>query len=192
MKTMRMFAAMLAMSLSAPAVQAFEAEFDALPPQAIALGEITIGETLAAKTREYGEREVEQLVQALRGDLERELRRIGRLADGAAAGGVLNVVLEDAMPNRPTPQQQAVGSRPRDPRGGGTGPMDPRSIFVGGAHVSATLTGTDGALLGRFDYSWRTRPDVLQSQDAVTWTDASRTFDRFAKRLADAIARQGA
>jgi hypothetical protein len=191
MKTLRWLAAALVICMSAISAHALDARFDAAPPQTIAIGEIGIGEVLAAKTNEYGAREVERLRDALRGDLERELGRIGRLADRDAAGAVLEVVIEDAMPNRPTPQQQTVGARPRDPRAGGAGPMDPRSVFIGGARVSATLVAPEGAALGSFAYEWQTTPDITRSQYAVTWTDAHRTFDRFARRLADAIAAQG-
>jgi hypothetical protein len=191
MNIVRSFAFAVAMSSFALGAHALEAHFDAVPPQSIAIGEISIGNTLAAKADEYGEREVERLVEILRGDLERQLGRIDRLApDPGTAQAVLNVVIEDALPNRPTPQQQAVGPRPRDPRRGGAGPMDPRTIMLGGAELSATLVDRGGAEMGRFAYSWRTRPDVRLSQDLVTWSDARRTFDRFARRLADAIAAQ--
>ena len=191
MKTMRLLAAALVICASTAAAHALDAQFDAVPPQAVAIGEIGIGEALAARTDEYGAREVEQLRDVLRRDLERELRRVGRLAERDVAGAVLEVVIEDAMPNRPTPQQQTVGARPRDPRGGAAGPMDPRSVFIGGAQVSATLVDAEGATLGRFAYAWQTSPDITRSGYAVTWTDAHRTFSRFAKRLADAIAAQG-
>jgi hypothetical protein len=193
MKSMHLLAALLTISLGAFAApaHAFDAEFDAAPPGTITVGEIAVGERLAARTDEYGEREVAKLVEGLRGNLERELGRVGRLADAAAAGAILHVVIEDAKPNRPTPHQQAFGPTPRQPRGG-AGPMDPRTIMLGGATVSATLVDTDGAPLGRFAYSWQTRPDVSQSRDAVTWTDAHRTFNRFARRVADAIAAEGA
>jgi len=191
MKILRSLAVAMVISAGTGAAHGIEAEFAAVPPQAIAIGEIGIGATLAAKTAEYGEREVVQLQEMLRGDLERELGRIGRLADLDMAGAVLDVVIEDAMPNRPTPQQQSVGARPRDPRGGSAGPLDPRSMFIGGARVSATLTDPQGGTLGRFTYAWQTSPDVTRSEYAVTWTDARRTFDRFATRLADAIAAEG-
>ena len=191
MKILRLLAAAMVISAGSCAAHGIEAEFAAAPPQAIAIGEIGIGAALAAKQAEYGERELVQLQEMLRGDLERELGRIGRLADVDTAGAVLNVVIEDAMPNRPTPQQQSVGSRPRDPRGGGAGPMDARSTFIGGARVSATLADPQGGTLGRFAYAWQTSPDVTRSEYAVTWTDARRTFDRFATRLADAIAAAG-
>lgn len=190
MKILRAVAVAVVMGAGIGVAHGIEAEFAAAPPQAIAIGDIGIGAALAAKSAEYGEREVLQLQEMLRGDLERELGRIGRLADLDTAGAVLNVVIEDAMPNRPTPQQQSVGSRPRDPRSG-TGPLDPRSMFIGGARVSATLTDPQGGTLGRFAYAWQTSPDITRSEYAVTWTDARRTFDRFATRLADAIVAEG-
>jgi hypothetical protein len=182
MKAFYSLAAALALGAITLPAQAFEAEFEAAPPQAIALGEISIGPALAAKADEYGQRELEQLVERLRSRLEQELARIGRLADPEAAAAVLNAVIEDATPNRPTMQQQAAVTRS----------LDPRSVFVGGAKVSATLLGAGGAPLGRFAYAWQTTPDIRQSEFATTWTDAHRTLDRFATRLADAIAAEGA
>ena len=182
MKACYSLAAALALGAIALPAQALEAEFEATPPQAIALGEISIGRALAAKADEYGERDLEQLVARMRGELERELARIGRLADPEAAGAVLNVVIEDATPNRPTMRQQAAV----------TGSLDPRSLFVGGAKVSATLLDAGGATVGRFAYAWQTTPDIRQSEFATTWTDARRTLDRFAARLADAIAAEDA
>lgn len=179
----------------APAAHAFEAEFKSAPPRTIAIGEITVGDALAVKVDEYGEREVANLVEALRGDLERELGRIGRLADEGAADAVLSVVIEDAMPNRPTPQQQMGATRPVDPRSGkatrSPRPLDPRSVFLGGARVSATLVAADGSAVGRFEDSWQTRPDISRSEYAVTWTDARRTFDRFASGFAKAVVAEG-
>lgn len=195
MNTIRLLAPVLVLGLSAVAAHAFEAEFDAPPPRAIAIGEIVIGDKLAAKVDEYGDRDVEQLVQILRGDLQRELGRIGRLADSGAADAVLNVVIEDAMPNRPTAQQESGRTRPMDPRSArvtrSPRPLDPRSVFIGGAEVSATLVDTGGSALGHFAYEWQTRPDISRSEYAVTWTDARRTFGRFASRLADAVAAEG-
>ncbi|MFU8820177.1 MAG: hypothetical protein ACNA8G_01365 [Gammaproteobacteria bacterium] len=178
MKALCSLAAALVLGAAAIPAQAFEAEFDAAPPQAIALGEISVGPALAAKADEYGGRDLEQLVERMRGELERELARIGRLAGPEAGAAVLNVVIDDATPNRPTMQQQASVTRS----------LDPRSVFVGGAKVSATLLDSGGATLGRFAYAWQTTPDIRQSEFATTWTDAHRTLDRFATRLADAIA----
>lgn len=195
MNTFRLLAAVFVLGASAVAAHAFEADFAAPPPRAIAIGEIEIGDALAAKVDEYGDRDVEQLVQILRGDLERELGRIGRLADSGAADAVLNVIIEDAMPNRPTAQQQMGATRPVDPRGTretrSPRPLDPRSVFIGGAEVSATLVDSGGSALGNFAYEWQTRPDISRSEYAVTWTDARRTFGKFATRLADAVAAEG-
>lgn len=182
MKALYSLAAALALGGITLPAQAFDAEFEATPPQAIALGEISIGPALAAKADEYGERELEQLVERLRSRLEQELARIGRLADPEGGAAVLDAVIEDATPNRPTMQQQAAVTRS----------LDPRSVFVGGAKVSATLRDAGGAPLGRFGYSWQTTPDIRQSEFATTWTDAYRTLDRFATRLADAIAAEDA
>jgi hypothetical protein len=180
MNNLRLLVAGLVLGLGALAAHALDARFDAPPPEAIAIGEITLGSRLAAKVNEYGERDVAQLVDILRNDLERELGRIGRLAEPSAAGAVLDVVIEDANPNRPTPQQQSALPRA----------LDARSVFRGGARLSATLTARDETL-GRFAYAYQTTPDIRASEFATTWTDARRTFDRFATRMADAIESEG-
>lgn len=195
MNTFRMLAPVLVLAVGAVAAHAFEAEFAAPPPRTIAIGDIVIGDKLAAKVDEYGDRDVTQLVEILRGDLERELGRVGRLADSGAADAVLSVVIEDAMPNRPTAQQQMGATRPVDPRATretrSPRPLDPRTLFVGGATVSATLADSEGSALGRFADSYQTRPDISRSEYAATWTDARRTFGRFASRFADAVAAEG-
>lgn len=181
MNKLQLIAAGLVLGASALAAQALEAEFSGVPPRAIAIGEISIGNVLAAKADEYGEQEVAQLKDTLRADLERELGRIGRLAENGAAEAVLDVVLEDASPNRPTAKQQTASPQP----------LDSRSIFTGGARISAVLAGREGQALGRFAYAWQTSPDIRQSEYATTWTDARRTLQRFASRLAEAIAVEG-
>ncbi|MCW5725011.1 MAG: hypothetical protein KIS81_08630 [Maricaulaceae bacterium] len=179
---MRLFAAALAAAaLAAPAwaQQSFNAEFDAAPPRAIAVGEIAIGETLAGKADEYGAREFDRLIAIVRTDLERELSAAGRLAADGDAGATLVVTIEDAMPNRPT---VAMMGPPRN--------LDMRSLFAGGASLSALLVAADGAEIARFSYSWRT-PDIYLGEASGTWTDARRASDRFAARTARAIAEQG-
>lgn len=180
MNKLRSLAAGLALGLGTLAAHALDARFDASPPDAIAIGQITLGDRLAAKVNEYGERDVAQLIEILRDDLERELGRIGRLAEASAAGGVLDVVIEDAYPNRPTAQQLSAVPRP----------LDARSVFRGGARLSATLNAQDRTL-GRFAYAYQTTPDIRASEFATTWTDARRTFDRFATRMAEAIESEG-
>jgi hypothetical protein len=181
MNKLHTIAAGLVLGASTLAAHALEAEFTGVPPRAIAIGEISTGEVLAAKADEYGEKDIALLKDTLRADLERELGRIGRLAEGGAADAVLDIVLEDALPNQPTAKQQTASPQP----------LDPRSVFVGGAHVSAVLAGGDGQALGRFDYEWQTRPDIRQAEYATTWTDARRTLQKFASQLADAIAAEG-
>lgn len=173
----RSLAAIIALGAIAAGAHALEATFEGAVPQRIAIGEIAVGEALAAKTREYGERDVRQLTDTLRSDLDGALGGIGRLAPEDTADAVLYVTIEDASPNRPTATQQTASPQP----------MDHRSLFLGGAKVTAILRGADGETLGQFAYDWQTRPDVRHSEYATTWTDARRTFQRFAKRLAEAI-----
>lgn len=164
-------------ALPAAAAPAFEAVVHTGAPQRIAIGEITPGPALAGKADVYGEREIDHLIKVLRNSIEHEFGKAGLLGDTASAGAVLAVVIEDAKPNRPTAAQLAAA--PRSP--------DIRSISRGGAQLTAVLTSSDQAELATFAYRWES-PDAGSSHRAVTWTDAERTFGRFARHAAKAMA----
>jgi hypothetical protein len=158
--------------LAAPAfAQHFTADYAGSPTAPVAIAEITIGSELEAKGEDYGHREFDRLIRTLTADLERELRSVSLLADGGAAA-MLHVVIEDATPNRPTFAQQGISG------------LSWQSYGRGGAHVTAELRDADGAVIASYDYSWTT-PSILDARYASVWTDANRTFDRFASRLAD-------
>ena len=161
--------------LAAPAMaQGLSASYSAAPSGPIAIAEIEIGETLFEKGDEYGVREFDRLIRTLSADLERELRGVSLLAEGDAAT-VLHVTIEDATPNRPTFVQQ-----------GGTSGLSWQSYGRGGAHVTAELRDVAGTVLATYEYSWTT-PDIRDARFASVWTDAHRTFDRFASRVADSL-----
>lgn len=129
---------------------------------------ISIGEDLAAKADQYGERELDRLAADLRQSVERELAREGGLAK---SGATLDLVIEDATPNRPTLRQMSL--KPG---------LSFESYGIGGAKVSGVLTSADGqsAPVG---FRWY-ETDIRWSAGAATWSDAENTFDRFARRLA--------
>ena len=147
----------------------------ALAAEPVSIAPISIGEDLAAKADDIGEREFARLTAILRGDLERELA--GHLGEN---GDVLRVTILDADPNHPTMQQMA--NLPG---------LSLESFSVGGASVEAELVSASGEKLETYSYAWRS----FSINDVVgysTWTDARRAFRRFASDVGDSIsARDG-
>jgi hypothetical protein len=140
----------------------------------ISIAPIEFGDELIDKADEYGARELERLAGYLQDDLERELA--GHLGDG---GMVLSVTILDAQPNRPTPTQMT--SR----RG-----LHPSSVSIGGAELAAELTDRDGTLVETYSYSWRSF-SIQHVRGYGMWTDAKRTFDRFADQIGDSVDERG-
>lgn len=137
----------------------------------VAIAPIQFGDELIEKAEdEYGVRELDRLARYLQEDLERELR--GHLGQG---GHVLHVTILDADPNRPTPGQMA--GRPG---------LHHSSIGIGGAELEARLVDAEGNVLETYGYRWRSHSisDVIGYS---IWTDARRTFDRFADQIGDSL-----
>lgn len=128
---------------------------------------VSIGADLQDKADDYGARELDYLTSDLRRSVERALDRDGALA---ASGGTLDLVIEDAKPNRPTMRQMAAKSG-----------LSYESFGIGGATVTGVLTAADGRQTP-VRYRWY-ESDIRWSQAASTWMDAETTFDRFARRL---------
>ena len=163
-----------AAAFSAPVfAQHFTADYASSPAAPVTIAEIGIGAELLEKGDEYGEREFDRLIRTLTADLERELRSASLLAEGDGPA-TLFVTIEDATPNRPTFAQQGVSG------------LSWQSYGRGGAHVTAQLRAADGRVIASYDYSWTT-PSIQDARYASVWTDAYRTFDRFASRLADSL-----
>ncbi|MCR9130164.1 MAG: hypothetical protein NXI12_11630 [Alphaproteobacteria bacterium] len=142
--------------------------------QGAALQPITIGDDLADKREDYGRRDIEELTATLRNDIERAFSRAGLLG-GDGADIRIDVVLNDAWPNRPTREQ--MRAQPG---------LSYLSISHGGADLSAVIQDSEGREIGRIDYDWRT-PFIEDSAHRSTWSDAERTFERFANRLVEAV-----
>ncbi len=161
--------------LATPALaqRGLEAEYFSPFSGPITLADIVIGEKLAAKASELGERDIELLKNALRSDVERELVE-GNLV--GAGGHELTIVLEDAKPNRPTFTQQ--GQSQRAPVASSHG--------LGGAEVSATLARPDGEIIARYGYRFGSR-NIRFVIPGIDWADALRTFDRFATHLRSSL-----
>lgn len=118
---------------------------------------------------EYLRREVTQAID----------RAIAR-RNAPAAQIRIEVVIEDAQPNRFTMHQ--LRRRPD---------VDAmRSVSVGGAQLRAVLRGADGAVLTEIAH--RRYSDSLRDLfvEPLTWTDANRTIRQFAEKVADAYVAQ--
>ncbi len=144
----------------------------ALPAWAAPIGGISsinvvVGPKLQQKAREYGVREFDTLTSELIQALEIALREHGGLVK---EGGRLDLVIEDARPNRPTLQQLA--SRPG---------LSMESRGIGGATVSGALTTVDGERIP-LRYRWY-ESDFRNAAGTGVWTDAETSFDNFARKL---------
>lgn len=136
----------------------------------VEIAPIAIGEPLMEKADDYGEREFGRLADILQRSLEREL------ADDMGTGGdVLEVTIVNAWPNRPTMRQMG------GPRG-----LHLSSISIGGASLEARLVSASGEVLETYAYSWRSH-SIRDVVGYATWTDARRTFNRFADQISDSL-----
>jgi len=136
---------------------------------AVSRVEVVIGPDLAAKADKLGQREFDYLARDLKRAVERRLERAGGLT---ASGGRRRLVIDDAVPNRPTPLQ--LTSKPG---------LSMESFGNGGARVSGEYVSADGVSTP-IRYRWY-ETDVWQAQYAATWSDASLAFDRLARRIED-------
>ncbi len=127
-------------------------------------GDITVavGPKLQAKANDLGARELEYLATDLRNNVRHAL-------DHAHGPRPLKVdlVIEDAVPNRPTFNQ--LGRTPG---------LSLRSIGLGGARISGTVTYADGVDRPLREQFFET--DLIDVRGGDTWFDASRAFDRVA------------
>lgn len=117
--------------------------------------QVRVGTQLAAKTADYGERELAFLNTALARSL--------RARAGKGGWTRLDLVLEDAVPNRPTLAMQSRNVS-----------LSQSSVSVGGAEVTGTAFGPRGPQPLRFSW-WET--DLRNEVGAGVWTDAERAFD---------------
>ena len=148
----------VAMLLLAAAPVAVHAQ---TPPPAAAQVNVTVGPVLAAKSERYGADQVALLSK----DLANAARR------AAARGGFsrLDLVLEDAEPNRPTAAM--LGRWPE---------LDPRSVSLGGARITGTAYRGGGA--EPLKSSWY-ESDLRDELPGDIWSDAERAFGFLAADL---------
>lgn len=151
----------LILSLSAAAVAGAAHAQPGYGPQIT----VTPGALLQSKAANYGPRELDYLTKELRSDVARAVSR------SPAPPRRIDLVIEDAQPNRPTFAQlgRSIG-------------MSLRSVGVGGAQISGTITAADGSVRPiRYQYY---EDDIGQERAANTWSDAERVFDTVADQIA--------
>lgn len=127
---------------------------------------VAVGPELQAKAeRDYGVRDVDHLAEDLRSTVSQRLARTG-----AYDGARIELVLADAMPNRPTFKQ--LGDRPG---------LSPLSLSIGGASIQGRIVYPDGH---ETPVSYRYQATGLaDASRAGIWGDANWTIDRFAYSL---------
>lgn len=158
---------MRALSLIVLCAQAFTSGAVMAAP-IVAQVHVAIGPDLAKKTSVMDAREFDYLKRELQRTVERKLKSEGALRP---EGGALKLVIEDAVPNRPTLQE--MNSRPG---------LSYSSFSVGGARISGEYRAPSGDLMP-VAYSWY-ETDIRKAPYSSTWTDANIAFDRLADRLA--------
>lgn len=128
--------------------------------------QVTVGPELQAKAlKKYGVKEVDRLADMLRQDVERSLARTG-----AYDGARIELVLVDAIPNRPTFKQLVD-----------TPGLSFSSFGIGGATIEGRAIAADGVATP-LTYRWY-ESDIRHARANWTWSDADWAFNRFAYRL---------
>ena len=122
------------------------------------------GALLQDKANSYGPRELDYLTKELQRDVARAV------SHSPAPSRRIDLVIEDAQPNRPTFAQlgRSIG-------------LSLRSVGLGGARVSGTVTEADGSVRPLQYQYYET--DLTLDHGAATWTDAERVFDRVADQI---------
>ena len=115
---------------------------------------------------EYGEREGAYLTAAIEKDISQALKKAG--VDVAR----IDVIILDAKPTQPTFKQ--LSDRP--------GLDYILSKGIGGMKLSATMYDADGSPAGDLTYDWF--ETSIRDSGLATWSDAKRTSDRFARKIA--------
>ena len=90
------------------------------------------------------------------------------------AGTVLNLVITNAEPNRPTFKQLSNSVS-----------LSSRSFGIGGAAFEGTLVSA-GQAQGEVSYAWF-ESNIRDASYGGIWTDANRAIDRFASKTAKSL-----
>ena len=114
----------------------------------------------------YGRREADTLTRDLKASVEKALARTGAYPDAR-----IELTLTDAKPNRPTFKQLS------DVPG-----LSMESFGIGGATIDGHVIAADGRMTP-VSYRWY-ETDIRHARANWVWSDATWTFDRFARKLA--------
>lgn len=118
----------------------------------------------------FGQKDLDKLTKRLKAKMEARLKKDG-IAVSDDATTILNLVITDAKPNRPTFEQMSKSSS-----------LSMRSFGIGGAKFEGTLVNASGEE-GMVSYGWY-ETDIRDAQYGGTWSDANRAIDRFARKTA--------
>ncbi len=153
---------------TALAALGFAAVASAQPPMQTSPGSyvtVAIGPTLQLKANDYGERELQDISKDLHDEVQ------GAIAHSHTARPVrVDLVIEDAVPNRPTFEQL-----------GRTVGLSFRSVGIGGARISGAVTYADGAQRPIREQYFET--EIREERGADTWYDAGRAFQQVAEDI---------
>lgn len=141
----------------------------AAPIGSVSQIDISIGSWLDQKrVDKVDDRDLAYLKEELRKSVEHQLARSGKLSP---TGGRLELVIEDAVANRPTMRE--LGYYPS---------LSFKSFANGGAEITGVYVAPDGS---RTPIGYvRQEMDIREARYAYTWRDANRAFDSFAVALA--------
>ena len=158
----------IAVIVAAAASLMATAAFAAAPIGPVSQVDISIGSWLDQKRIDkVDDRDLAYLKEELRKSVEEQLARTGKLG---ASGGRLELVIEDAVNNRPTMQELSYYPS-----------LSYKSFANGGAEITGVYVAPDGS---RTPVGYvRQEMDIREARYAYTWRDANRVFDRFAVAL---------
>jgi len=121
----------------------------------------------------FGQKDLDRLTKRLKTKMEARLEKNGiTVSDDATT--VLNLVITDARPNRPTFKQMSKSAS-----------LSTHSFGVGGAKFEGTLMDASGEQ-GNVSYGWF-ETDIRYAQQGSTWSDAHRAIDKFARKTAESL-----
>lgn len=125
----------------------------------------------------FGQKDLDKLTKRLKRKMEARLEKNGiTISDDATT--ILNLVITDARPNRPTFKQLSKSVS-----------LSTQSFGVGGATFTGTLVNAAGEQ-GNVSYGWF-ETDIRDAQYSGIWSDAYRAIDRFARKTAKSLKQSG-
>jgi hypothetical protein len=126
---------------------------------------VSVGPALQKKAADFGQRDLAEISDDLRNEVLSALKH-----PRSTPPVRVDLVIEDAVPNRPTFQQL-----------GRTVGLSMHSVGLGGARISGVATYADGAQRPIQEQFFET--DLREERGLATWSDADIAFDRVANDL---------